>query len=375
MIFDAYLMVDWSAASRPKTGSDSIWLCFKHSGAEIVENPRTRIAAYKQIRDLLLQHSNLRILVGMDFPYGYPADLAQRLRVSNWSGLWNEWHKRISDDGKNSNNRFRIATDLNRLISGKAGPFWGCHKSYSGEFLTTNKASLDGLPEYRFCEPRKAKSVWQLSYNGAVGSQALMGIPYLHALRFDEQLKDESCVWPFEAGMNTPADDKRIVHAEIYPSVIPIEAGPSEVLDKVQVRELARWFHQLDTEGRLEGYFTGPELTKDQYDQVKNHEGWILGVMEVRERTVENAQVQEPASSYQIEYTATPGKHTELIPHAYHHRIETLRSDAELEGFAVNNASEEKFLVIYRIDTLSKKSGTRADGQRELSSSLGRQKR
>ena len=69
----------------------------------------------------------------------------------------------------------------------------------------------------------------------------------------------------------------------------------------------------MTTEGRLEDYFTGPKLADDQYDQVKNHEGWILGVLEVRERSVENVQVQEPASSYQVEYTATPGKHTELI--------------------------------------------------------------
>ena len=344
MIFDAYLMVDWSAESRPKTGRDSIWFCFKHSDDEpIVENPSTRVDAYKKIRALLLQHSKLRILVGMDFPYGYPVGLAQRLGARNWSKLWNEWHNRISDDDNNSNNRFRVATDLNGLISGKAGPFWGCHRSVTSDFLTTSKTSLAGLPEYRLCEPKRAHSVWKLFYPGSVGSQALMGIPYLYKLRFDEQLRNESCVWPYETGMNTPADDKRIVHAEIYPSVIPIETGPSEIRDKAQVRELARRFHKLDTEGRLEDYFTGPKLTNNQCNQVKTHEGWILGVMEVRERPVEDVQVQEPASSYQVEYTESPGKRTELILHAYHHRIETLRSDAEIEGFAVNNASEENF--------------------------------
>ena len=344
MIFDAYLVVDWSAESRPKSGPDSIWFCFKHPGGEIVENPRTRVAAYKRIRNLLLQHSKQRILVGMDFPYGYPVGLTQRLGVSNWSGIWQEWHSRISDDDNNSNNRFRVAADLNRLISGTAGPFWGCHPpSVSNDFLTTGKTSLAGLPEYRLCEPKKAKSAWQLIGAGCVGSQSLMGIPYLYKLRFDEQLEIDSCVWPFETGMNTPADDRRIVHAEIYPSVIPIDTEPGGIRDKTQVRELALRFHKLDEEGRLVDYFTGPNLTKDQYNQVKNHEGWILGVMGVREHPVKNVQVQEPASSYQVEYTATPGKHTELITHAYHHRIETLRSDAEIEGFAVNDASEENF--------------------------------
>ena len=344
MIFDAYLMVDWSAESRPKVGSDSIWFCFKHpDGKPIIENPSTRVVAYKMIRALLLQHSKLRILVGMDFPYGYPSGLAQRLGTRNWSGLWNEWHKRIYDKDNNSNNRFRVASDLNRLISGKAGPFWGCHRSACSDYLTTDKTILAGLPEYRLCEPKQAQSVWKLAYPGCVGSQALMGIPYLYKLRFDEQLGNESCVWPFETGMNTPADDKRIVHAEIYPSLFQTMTGEGEIKDQAQVRELARRFHELDSKGRLEDYFTGPRLTSVQHNQVKNHEGWILGVMEVRERPDEDVQVQEPASAYQVEYTPTPGKHTDLTLHAYHHRIETLRSDAEIEGFAVNNASEENF--------------------------------
>lgn len=344
MIFDAYLLVDWSAESRPKTGPDSIWFCFKHPDEEpIVENPSTRITAYNMIRALLLQYSNLRILVGMDFPYGYPAGLAQRLGARNWRGLWNEWYNRISDDDSNLNNRFSFATDLNRRISGKAGPFWGCPESDSGDLLTKTKASLAGLPEYRLCEPEQAHSVWKLFYPGSVGSQALMGIPYLYRLRFDEQLRSDSCVWPFETGMNTPADDKRIVHAEIYPSLLQIKTGKGEIRDKAQVRELANWFHKTDTDSRLGDYFSGPKLTSDQYNQVKNHEGWILGMMEVRERPVENIQVQEPASPYQVEYTETQGKRTELILHAYHHRIETLRNDAEIEGLAVNNASEENF--------------------------------
>lgn len=343
MIFDAYLVVDWSAENDPKEGPDSIWFCFKYPGGEIIKNPPTRIDAYKWIKALLLQYSDLRILVGMDFPYGYPTGLAERLGVCNWIGIWSEWYNRIDDKEDNSNNRFSVAADLNRLISGKASPFWGHHPSQSYDYLTTGKTSLAGLPEYRLCEPVGAQSVWKLFYPGSVGSQALMGIPRLYALRFDEQLKSESCVWPFETGMNIPDPEKRIVHAEIYPSLIQIETEKGEIKDMVQVRELARWFHKLDTESRLEDYFTGPKLTSDQYNQAKNHEGWILGVMEVRERPAENVQVQESASSYQVEYTITPGKHTELTTHAYHRRIETLRSDAEIEGFVVNDTSEENF--------------------------------
>ena len=343
MTFDAYLMVDWSAESRPKAGPDSIWVCFKHLGGEIIENPPTRVAAYKRIRALLLQYSKLRILVGMDFPYGYPAGLADRLGVCCWIGIWNEWHNRISDKDDNSNNRFGVATDLNQLISGKAGPFWGCPQSASSDFLTKKKAPLAGLPEYRLCEPKGAQSAWKLFGAGSVGSQALMGIPHLYALRFDEQLRSETCVWPFETGMNIPDSDKRIVHAEIYPSLIQIETETGEIRDKAQVRELARWFHKLDREDQLRDHFAGPKLTTDQHSQVKSEEGWILGVTDVRQRSVEDVGIHEPASPYQVEYTERQGRDTEFILRAYHHRIETLRNDAEIDGFSVNEGSEANF--------------------------------
>ena len=332
MMFDGYLMVDWSASNVPNKGENSIWLWFKHPRGEISENPSTRVAAYRLVRELLLEHSGLRILVGMDFPYGYPAGLADRLGVCGWIGIWNEWHNRITDAENNSNNRFRVAAELNRVISGSASPFWGCHKAAADDFLNTKKGSLAGLPEYRLCEPKTAHSVWQLFTSGNVGSQALMGIPYLYKLRFDEQLRSESCVWPFESGMRAPEPDKRVVHAEIYPSLFPIEKEGEEVMDKAQVRTLARRFHELDREGKLSDYFTGPELTTDQHDQARSEEGWVLGVMAASQRqSVKNMRVQEPAAPYRV-----------LLP-AYSHRIETLRRDAEIERFSVNEDSETDF--------------------------------
>ena len=49
--FDAYLMVDWSAASAPRTGKDSVWwcLCVWRSGRLVVEtnkNSPTRQACF-----------------------------------------------------------------------------------------------------------------------------------------------------------------------------------------------------------------------------------------------------------------------------------------------------------------------------------------
>jgi hypothetical protein len=53
-----------------------------------------------------------------------------------------------------------------------------------------------GLPEYRTVDAvlraRRASArslaVWQLLYAGCIGSQALVGIPVVHALRFDPEL-------------------------------------------------------------------------------------------------------------------------------------------------------------------------------------------
>ena len=56
--FDAYLMVDWNASSRPATGADSIWYCLMtRSGTRLqvaaFENPSTRVVAMAQTRYLL----------------------------------------------------------------------------------------------------------------------------------------------------------------------------------------------------------------------------------------------------------------------------------------------------------------------------------
>ena len=49
-LFDAYVMVDWSAATRPVRGADSIWwaLVMRQDGVLALvrrENPATRAAA------------------------------------------------------------------------------------------------------------------------------------------------------------------------------------------------------------------------------------------------------------------------------------------------------------------------------------------
>lgn len=85
-LFDAYLMVDWSARSEPARGADSIWwaLIERRDGAAALlrrENPSLRAAAVEQLATMLaaLSAEGRRSLVGFDFPFGYPAGFAAAL--------------------------------------------------------------------------------------------------------------------------------------------------------------------------------------------------------------------------------------------------------------------------------------------------------
>ncbi|HZD24707.1 MAG TPA: precorrin-8X methylmutase, partial [Alphaproteobacteria bacterium] len=78
-LFDAYLMVDWSAAARPVTGNDSIWLCLlRRRGGRLqrvaLDNLATRTAARARIEALLgrVVADGGRVLASFDFPNAYP---------------------------------------------------------------------------------------------------------------------------------------------------------------------------------------------------------------------------------------------------------------------------------------------------------------
>lgn len=90
--FDAYLAIDWSANSTPKTGADSIWIAWGkwHQGDLVVgelANPSTRGKATALVVDLLreLVAGGARVLAGFDFAYGYPRGLAKALSLGDAS--------------------------------------------------------------------------------------------------------------------------------------------------------------------------------------------------------------------------------------------------------------------------------------------------
>ncbi len=229
------------------------------------------------------------VLVGFDFAFGYPSGFASFLGRGrgDWTAVWQFIASGIEDDAKNVNNRFDVAADLNRRISGEAFPFWNCPEAAVRPLLAAKKprsSCANAITEFRITDRAAPgpKSVWQLFGAGSVGSQTLLGIAHLERLRRHPWLDGRVRVWPFETGlkeMERPGrDDWRVVFAEVYPSMLPDDPQEDGVKDLRQVRRLARHFARLDAEGRLGALFAGPaDLAEDERRRIEAEEGWILG--------------------------------------------------------------------------------------------------
>lgn len=299
-LFDSYVMVDWSAASKPATGADSIWIGALTPDARMkltfkASNPPTRAKALEELTDLLgrcLKRGD-RVLMGVDFPLGFPAGTSSALKLKGdapWRSIRDFLLKEMKDKPDNSNNRFSLAAQMNRRMSDGPFPFWGCSKKDELTTLSLKKSREHGpkdVTEYRISETfaadsRKARPqpVWKIAYAGAVGGQTLTGVPAIERLREKfPALK----LWPFEipfAKLDEEAlGDARIVVAEIYPSLVATTAGANEIKDEAQVRTMAEWFAERDANGKLPALFASEaKLTDAQKTKVTQEEGWILGL-------------------------------------------------------------------------------------------------
>jgi precorrin-8X/cobalt-precorrin-8 methylmutase len=293
-MFDTFVMVDWSAANAPRTGRDSIWICWLGPNGERLENPQTRRDAKVLLADWLAaaRANGERVLVGFDFPFGYPAGFAALLSLSGppWRAVWNEIARLIADDKDNRSNRFKVAAALNERIAtaGGGSPFWGCPAAEAGPRLRPTRPTYEcGLAERRFIDRREympgAQPCWKLCYPGSVGSQVLTGIPVVRALRDDPRWTKVTRVWPFETGLRPP-DDAELVFAEVYPSFwkkIPPLAGKPK--DAAQVHFVTRFFAECDRSGDLADLFFGDAgLSPEQRRLVETEEAWTLGVTVAR---------------------------------------------------------------------------------------------
>lgn len=280
-MFDRIVIVDWSAAATPKRGKDSIWT-YVHGDLVAINHP-TRAATFGVLLDLLRPTG--RILLGFDFPLGYPAGFAEQAKLGGgepWKATWKYLADHITDDERNRNNRWDVAATLNARLGELR--FWGVPSRRADAHLTVRKPPL--VNEFRIVELRLKRrglhpfSTWHLLGAGSVGSQTLTGIPVVHRLRHHPDISDRTRIWPFETGLTSnPATHHvdAIVIAEVWPSAIPHDSSLHHIKDACQVMTLARHYADLDATGDLAALFH-PDLAPDEARRVVDEEAWILGV-------------------------------------------------------------------------------------------------
>ena len=294
-LFNAYLIVHWSAASKPTIGADCVWIGVLKRDVRFrlafeAHNPSTRAAAETLIGSILEDRAKRRerTLIGFDFPLGLPRGLSGGLQLSGdepWRAVWDHLARMVKDKADNTNNRFGVGSEINRRLTGGPFPFWGCPPRDTLTTLQPKRERAHGpgdLPEFRHTDiaVKGAPSPWKLYYGGSVGGQAILGMPMARRLKLarGEAMK----VWPFETGWKAltenDLDGVDVVAAEVSSSLINTLAAPGEVKDAALARGLAEHLARLDEAGKLGELFAPDKgAPPDVVLDAKREEGWILG--------------------------------------------------------------------------------------------------
>jgi hypothetical protein len=298
-LFDAYIIADWTAAEGKKLGENSVWIGVAKRDVRFrlyteTHNVATRAEGEAMIKTLLADHAKRgdRVLLGLDFSFGYPVGTAARLGLKEtpaWSAVWKFVASNVVDKPDNTNNRYQVAAKMNRLMTDDAWPMWGAPAKQTQRWLTATKPpqGTGDIPEFRATElaVRKGKlqpkSNWQMHGAGAVGGQTLVGIPMVRRLL--EHLGPSAAVWPFGTGWRAldaaDVEPLSVLLAEVWPSMWPTTVAEGEFKDQAQVRTTAEAFALMDERGELSKAFAPPKGTDETLvAQVESEEGWILGV-------------------------------------------------------------------------------------------------
>lgn len=277
MRFDRVAILDWSSASKPKKGKDSIWIGTTSQHVTDAENFATRALASTHLETIITEaiERNERLLLGVDFSLGFPHGFGATLTGSQEPfAIWAWLEDHISDDPSNQHNLREVASEANQHFPNE-GPFWGNASKVDVPGLPRKKPIYDGaLSEFRATEQTaqaeglNPKSCWQLAGAGAVGAQSLVGIAMLQSLRkkFGKALN----IWPYDTG------GTQVTVAEVYPAMLSKDvsalcARTKMVPDEAQVRLLSQALWRLSDQGKLENLF---HVT----DSATKREGWILGL-------------------------------------------------------------------------------------------------
>src|SRR5438094_513858 len=93
-----------------------------------LREPRERDGHERRLGDLLIRavDDGERVLIGFDFPYGYPQGFAAAMGLEGpaWSAIWRYLASHVNDAPQtNENNRFEVASEINARLVHHA--FWG----------------------------------------------------------------------------------------------------------------------------------------------------------------------------------------------------------------------------------------------------------
>ena len=269
-LFDAYVVVDWTAAEGRKTGDQSLWIGVVKRDVRFrfafeAHNPATRAEGEALLRSILtdLAKKGQRVLLGFDFGLGLPAGTAKRLGLNGdaWAATWKFMASNVVDKPDNSNNRFAVAAKMNRLMTNEARPFWGAPARYAQTWMPTTKpeGGYGDTPEFRRTEKAarkkggQPKAVWQMHGAGVVGGQTLLGMAMVK--RLADELGPSVAVWPFGTGWR--ALDKADVEplsaliVEVHAPLFPARPEPGETRSAAQVRAVAEGLSRLDEKDEL----------------------------------------------------------------------------------------------------------------------------
>jgi molybdopterin molybdotransferase len=290
--FDTVVVVDWSAAAKPtpkRESADAIWIGVARADGS-TEDPvyvRSRPDAEGWLEDMIGREGekDRRVLVGFDFPFGYPKGLAGRIVGSDDPRhLW-DWMAGAFDDLPKGQGRFDLAAKINSSFE-EDGPFWfnGLRRDIEGLPRREPRTPPKGIARMRLVEQHApgAFACWQMGGAGAVGSQAMTGMATLARLR--RRLAGPVATWPFE-----DPDAAPVVLAEIWPSLVREAVARRmacecfvrrvcnrrPIRDAAQVAVLSEALMRQQMRGGLGALLeatAGPDS-----DRVKE-EGWILGV-------------------------------------------------------------------------------------------------
>ncbi|KGM86932.1 molybdenum cofactor synthesis domain protein [Roseovarius mucosus DSM 17069] len=268
--FDTIAMLDWSGGgdTGPQPCKDAIWLGITRNGVD--EAPsylRNRAEAEAALVSLIEAEvaAGRRLLIGVDFPFGFPAGFARGLTgCDNPFAVW-DWLETVIEDGPQANNRFDVAGEINRRFPG-VGPFWfNGVKREIADLPRKDTRAGHGMVERRAAEAQAkgAFTCWQMGGAGAVGGQVLTGLPVLNRLR--RRFYGQVSVWPFEVL------DKPVALVEVWPGLINPAVKRAEaqggIRDAHQVRLMARALARMS-----------PDRLTEMLAVDAPEEGWILGL-------------------------------------------------------------------------------------------------